>query len=522
MRLILLGGNGVVNKEWIKKIERVLKPNFVSTKILNYDHWQTNQPMIDLDKEKEKLTKIAKNSGNFVIFAKSAGILIVLKTIFENKISPKKCIFVGIPLKWARENNFDIDTWFNNYSTSTLVIQHTKDPFASSEELKQFLSDKNVKNTETEVISGESHDYNELELLRDFIIGFVEMMDPLRGIDSTKYLKDSLDLTEKEECLSKELLDWLPNEIVDCHTHCNLRDHVQEVDEKMYHQMISTFVGFSLEDSYRTEGIFFKNKHLKRLRFPFPFRGIDIKTTNEYLLSNVKEPDRIALCGIPSDINYTISMLETGKFNALKMYHQQFNPPSEQIYEYFPPEILGVAEKMEIPIILHLPKMITTCKEELLDVIKDFPNLKISLAHLGLPHSIIPDLAETYEEISKHPNIYMDTAMVPSRGVLTMAIRIFGPKRIMFGSDEPINLVRSVVYQNPKLGQRIVTEYMYHWVNKKEHEKYKEHAKGATHMHWPALQAIKAAVESLYMPKKQQVVKNDIFCNNATRFFKFV
>ncbi|MBU1088713.1 hypothetical protein KKA02_02440, partial [Patescibacteria group bacterium] len=144
MRLILLGGNDVVNKEWIKKIERVLKPNFVSTKILNYDHWQTNQPMIDLDKEKEKLTKIAKNSGNFVIFAKSAGILIVLKTIFENKISPKKCIFVGIPLKWARENNFDIDTWFNNYSTSTLVIQHTKDPFASSEELKQFLSDKNV------------------------------------------------------------------------------------------------------------------------------------------------------------------------------------------------------------------------------------------------------------------------------------------------------------------------------------------------------------------------------------------
>ncbi|KKQ42244.1 MAG: hypothetical protein US60_C0021G0014 [Microgenomates group bacterium GW2011_GWC1_37_8] len=346
------------------------------------------------------------------------------------------------------------------------------------------------------------------------------MVDRLQEIDSSRYLEDSLSLTTKE-ALAKEFSEWLPKEVVDCHTHCGLLEHVQEVDEAMFHQMISTFEGFSLEDSKTAESAFFTGKTLKRLRFPFPFRGIDMKAANEYLSSNVRDPDKVALCGIPNDTDYTNSMLRTGKFSALKMYHQQFNPPSKQIYEYFPPRILEVAEEVGVPIILHLPKMITLCKDQLLDVVSTFPNLKISLAHLGLPHLVIPNLEQTYEEFAKFPNIYMDTAMVPSRDVVKMALKTFGPKRIMFGSDEPINLVRSVVYQNPNLGQRIITEYMYHWVDKAEHDEYKNLALGSTHMHWPAVQAIREAIEDLYPQERQSEVKDDIFNGNATRFFKF-
>jgi len=348
------------------------------------------------------------------------------------------------------------------------------------------------------------------------------MVNRLSEINSSKYLEDSLSFTDKEKFLAKEFSEWLPNEIVDCHTHCNLREHVQEVDEEMFHQMISTFEGFSLDDSYRVEAAFFKGKTLKRLRFPFPFRGIDLKAANDYLSRNIKGLDKVALCGIPNDIDYTTSMLQTGKFAALKMYHQQFNPPSKQIYEYFPPKILKLAEKLSIPIILHLPKIITLCKDQLLDVVRTFPNLKISLAHLGLPHLVVPNLEKTYQEVAKYPNIHMDTAMVPSKDVIKMAFKAFGSKRIMFGSDEPINLVRSVVYQNPKLGQRIVTKYMYHWVDKNEHEKYKKFAEGSTHMHWPAIQAVKDVIEDLYPQEKQLEVKNDIFNNNAAALFKFV
>lgn len=349
------------------------------------------------------------------------------------------------------------------------------------------------------------------------------MQDRLRKIDTAQYIQNSLVFSDKENELVRDFNEWLPKDITDCHAHCGLPEHVLEIDDQMYNEVASTFQGFSLDDSYKLEQIIYGDKNLSALRFPFPFRGIDIKNANKYLLENTNAPDKVALCGIPTDQKYTNLMLRTGRFNALKMYHQQFNPPAKAIFDYFPSKVLEVAEEMNVPIILHLPKMLTFCKDELLDVARSFPNLKISLAHLGLAHLVFPNLQETYDEIATHKNIYMDTAMVPSKDVLKMAITSFGPKRIMFGSDEPLNLIRSVIYYNPKLGQRIVTEYMYHWVNKEEHEEYKHLAKGAIHMHWPAIQAIRAAIEEIYGKdiSLQNSVKNDIFNNNAKEFFKF-
>jgi predicted TIM-barrel fold metal-dependent hydrolase len=349
----------------------------------------------------------------------------------------------------------------------------------------------------------------------------MNMIDRLRDIDSSKYLNNSLALTRKEKNLIREFKDWLPHNIVDCHTHCGLTEHIREVDEAMYHQMISTFQGFSLKDSRRVGAIFFPEKNLRRLRFPFPFRGIDVKAANNYLLETVSDPDKLALVGIPTDIEYTSNMLKTGKFAALKMYHQQFHPPAEKIHEYFPNKVLEVAESENVPIILHLPKMITSCKDELIEIANNFTRLKISLAHLGLPHLVVPNLQETYDEVASYDNIYMDTSMVPSQEVLTMALKSFSSKKIMFGTDEPINLVRSVVYQNPDLGQRLVTEYMYHWVDEKEHEEYEHLAQGATHMHWPAIQAVRDAIETLYPSEKHKQVKSDIFSKNAEKFFNF-
>lgn len=347
------------------------------------------------------------------------------------------------------------------------------------------------------------------------------MFDRIHQIDSTDYLRYALNFSDEELLMCSEISSWLPKNILDCHTHCDLREHFQNVDKEMFHQMISTFVGFSLDDSKEVEKHFLIDKNVKRLRFPFPFRGVDLKSANNYLVNNVKFPDKVALCGIPDDVDYTISMLESGKFNALKMYHQQFNPPSKNIYEYFPPRVLEVAQEMEIPIILHLPKLITLCKDELLGVINKYPNLKISLAHLGLPHLPVPNLEETYKEISESGNVYMDTAMIPSKEVLIMAIKTFGVKRIMFGSDEPLNLIRSVVYHNPSLGQRIISEYPYHWVDKTEHEQYKHLAIGATHMHWASIYAIKDAIDTLFEKEKQFQIKCDIFNNNAAKFFRF-
>ena len=174
MNLILLGGNGIDNKTWIEKVEASLKPLFESTKTIYYDHWQSGEWMINLDKEKEKLSEIAKDDGAYVIFAKSVGSLVAVKAIAEKLISPQKCIFVGVPLKWARKNNFDIDSWYQNFPTPTMVIQHSNDPFATSKESLDFFSEKSAQHIKFEELPGDTHDYNEFETIQKLVSGFVK------------------------------------------------------------------------------------------------------------------------------------------------------------------------------------------------------------------------------------------------------------------------------------------------------------------------------------------------------------
>lgn len=344
-------------------------------------------------------------------------------------------------------------------------------------------------------------------------------IDPAR-IDQDRYLRSSLAFTPREAALRDNLMSYIPTDVIDSHSHTALPEHVLTLDQRILHHMMSTFPYFSLEDSYRTKETFFPGKNVRSLRFAQAFGGIDHKAVNDYLLDTLSSSDRMGLYGIPTDPEYTIKMLENPSISALKMYPAFFTPPVSKIYDYFKPEILEEAQALDIPVILHLPKMITQCQEDLKGVITDFPKLRIVLAHLGLPHLPIPGLEEAYREFGDNPNLFMDTAMIPSKEVVGMALRTFGPDRIMFGSDEPLYLVRAVVYENPKLGQRLATSEGYHWADPQEQKEFADFAQDAVHMHWSALSAIKEATDELQHEVRDEV-REKIFFRNAREVFDF-
>lgn len=334
------------------------------------------------------------------------------------------------------------------------------------------------------------------------------------------YYQYSLALKPEEEELSRKFQRWLPDQIIDCHAHCCPSEHLLGLDEALLRHMMTTFPVFNLEQSYAEQKLLYHDKHVKTLRFASAYRGIDHRASNEYLVENSRSFDRVALYGLPDDVEYTNRELRSGKYSGLKMYYQYFNPPATTIYGFFKPEILEEAQSLEIPIILHLPQLITNCQDDLARVLKDFPSQKIVLAHLGLPHYVMPGLFEAYERFAPYDNVLMDTSLIPSADVAVMALKSFGSHRIMYGSDEPLNLVRAKVYNNPDLGQRLITEYQYHWVDWAEHEKYKQYAVDIVHIHWQALGAIRAAIEAL--PGGQQDrAKQRIFHDNAQQVFKF-
>lgn len=175
MNLILLAGNSISNKEWIEEVEASLKPFFTKTEVHYYQHWSTGDELIDFEKELELLSEDAKDFGQYVIFAKSAGTLLTLKGVKEGKLQPVKCIFAGTAINWGREKNFSVDEWLENYSIPTLFIEKTNDPACSFEDLAKLLENKSVKNYSLKEITGSNHHYEDIELLKTETEKFIKM-----------------------------------------------------------------------------------------------------------------------------------------------------------------------------------------------------------------------------------------------------------------------------------------------------------------------------------------------------------
>lgn len=335
------------------------------------------------------------------------------------------------------------------------------------------------------------------------------------------YLKHALQFSAAEDELVEEFEEWLPDNIIDAHSHSNLPEHVSFIADEAYHHMLSTFPSYSIEESEASQKLLHPTKNIRNLRFAKTFRGIAHKAANDYLLNNSPEHDRVALFGLPEDPAYTIDMLQDPRVSALKMYYSYLNPPAKTIYEIFKPEILAAASDNDIPIVLHTPRMIVDSADDVLAMTRDFPDLRVAIAHLGSSKFDVPGLQESYDELAEQTTVMLDTALNPSPDVVRRALTTFGPDRIMFGSDEPLNFIRSVPFIHPIRGQRIATVFPYHWQDPEEHAEYKHLADGAVHSHWLALTALKTVISEYNDPKEQNDIKTRIFHDNAEHFYGF-
>jgi predicted alpha/beta hydrolase family esterase len=164
MKLILLAGNSIENKAWIRNIEGGMSHLFDSTHVLEYGHWNDGSKMIDFDKESKRLSEVINDDEDkFVIFAKSAGCLVALKAIYENKIDPSRCMFVGFPLGMAEESGLKIKDWLESYNEPIVFIQKENDPKGSVEKLEDYLNKTQTNDYEVIQMDGDDHRYEEIE-----------------------------------------------------------------------------------------------------------------------------------------------------------------------------------------------------------------------------------------------------------------------------------------------------------------------------------------------------------------------
>lgn len=332
-------------------------------------------------------------------------------------------------------------------------------------------------------------------------------------------INDSLELRNDELEAALSIGERLPKKIIDAHAHYADQKHVTDIDENSKNHIISTFPYFTIQNSIDFSKLFYPNCLVNFLRFGMVFRGIDYVSMNRDIGNNNPDGDKIALFGPQDNIQYILNELKTGRYSALKMYYSYARPISSTIKQVFPESVLDLTEKLSIPIILHLPRPINFVIDELLHIKQAFPNLKITICHLGSSEIFSKDIQKSFAQIEDETDFVFDTSMNHNEASIKSILNEVNPRRIMFGSDAPFNLIRSVPYIHPQKGSRVITERVYHWTDQTEYDQYSHIAKNAVHAHWRVVSNLLDSIESAYANDKN--VKNMIFFENAKAFYKF-
>lgn len=343
-----------------------------------------------------------------------------------------------------------------------------------------------------------------------------------------QYYQHALALNEEERRLQARITPQLPDLIIDTHVHAGAPEHFlePEMPDHITNHMMSTFPVTTIEHSHVIDAALLPGQDVRKLRFAHAFTGIAHRAVNEYLLTESPDNDQVALFGVSNsaaDIAYTQEQLRSGNYAGLKMYYNASNPPKENLHEYFPPEVLATAQAGGIPIILHLPKSLYRSAEEVEAAVTRYPDLKIVLAHIGVAHVVRPELDGVLHRFAQSGNVYVDTSGVDSAELVLKALRYLGPDHVVYGSDEPLNLIRSTVYDNPDFGPRLLVDYDYHWADGQEQARWRHVAdKPFVHNQWRQLQAILDAAEVFATsPQDKAHLLEAIFHGNAQSVFGF-
>ncbi len=176
MKLVILPGNSKkANEQWEQRSAATFAENVPENDIYQhrYEHWDSGAKIINFDVELERLTEALKHEEWYVIFGKSAGAMLAIYGVSQGKLTPEKCVFVGVPTKWAKEQQFPLEQWLEKFDASTTIIQQSEDPYATPAELQELLFKLKKENITLSEIPGNDHAYEDFAAFKENALAFL-------------------------------------------------------------------------------------------------------------------------------------------------------------------------------------------------------------------------------------------------------------------------------------------------------------------------------------------------------------
>lgn len=257
---------------------------------------------------------------------------------------------------------------------------------------------------------------------------------------------------------AEHLEDWVPQRIIDAHVHVNdPKFEIETVTEDMLRTFWVAEVNSkpSAEVAERCARITFPGREVSYVAFGQPTLGWDIEASNEDLrVEGLKRGWHTLAVVRPTWVAEQIDwLLSKPGVLGVKPYYNligyrkdwQVDHQGASIFDFMPHHQLEVVNERRAWLTLHVPKAERLGHPQNIAEVKEirrrYPDLKLVIAHLGRSYTE-PHAREGLLPLAEDPGIHFDQSAVLNPAVYRIAMEHIGPKRILFGTDNPIFYLR--------------------------------------------------------------------------------
>ncbi|MCE7917766.1 MAG: aminotransferase class III-fold pyridoxal phosphate-dependent enzyme, partial [Nitrosomonas sp. PRO5] len=321
-------------------------------------------------------------------------------------------------------------------------------------------------------------------------------------------------LSETDLTLAQKLKGFVPEQVFDIHVHPYHPGHFASTAFPFLHNAGVLGCGEHREAVKR----YMPSSTVHGLYFGMPHRSAQRDILNQWVVEEVKTNGTsisrpLKLVSPQDDVLQTSEELRKGMYAGLKVYHiysSRMDTMNASITEYAPEWMWEILHETKGVLLLHIVRQDAITdpdnQKEIRRLCRTYPGVQLILAHVARSFNY-RHARNGLHFLTDIDNSWIDTSAVCESESFRAAIKILGPKRILWGSDFGISEIR---------GRCVSTGSSFFWLHP---EVIKEDHRPPTQseMTLIGLESLLCLQEACEDSGLNASDINDIFLNNALR-----